>query len=371
MSKLPTPMLHQLLDLACMLQQISSPTFSESEKAAFVNDQFAREGLFDVHTDASGNVLARWGGGTGRPLIISAHMDTVHPPQVKLTQRREENRVFGPAIGDNSLGVAALLLLPRLLRKERFAPPGSIWLVANTCEEGLGDLRGMRAIVDHFGSTPRAYLVLEGMGLGQIYHRGLGVERFRITARTAGGHSWVDYGKPSAIHALVGVAAQLAALRLPRKPRTSLNVGTIEGGTTINTIAAFAQLDLDMRSEDHATLQELAGKVRQIVEQAAQEGVSFEVKTIGMRPGGEIPHSHALVRLAEDCLRQEGVTPRIEIASTDANVPLSRGLPAVCIGLTTGGGAHTTAEFIDIPPLRQGISQLMHLVTRVWDALPD
>ncbi len=371
MSRLPTPMLHQLLDLACMLQQIPSPTFSEGEKAAFVYEQYTREGLQDVRIDETGNVLGRWEGGPGRPLVISAHMDTVHPAQIKLTQRRENNRIFGPAIGDKSLGVAALLLLPRLLRKNNLTPPGSIWLVANTCEEGLGDLRGMRAIVEHFGSEPRAYLVLEGMGLGQIYHRGLGVERYRITARTRGGHSWVDYGKPSAIHHLAGVATRLAALTLPRAPRTSLNVGTFEGGTSVNTIAAFAQLDLDMRSEDYATLQELASSVRSIVQEAETEGVTFDVKTIGLRPGGEIPRSHALVRLAEECLREEGVTPRPEIASTDANVPLSRTLPAICIGLTSGGGAHTTAEYIDIPPLHQGISQLMQLVTRVWTTLPD
>jgi len=227
----------------------------------------------------------------------------------------------------------------------------------------------MRAIVDHFGSLPRAYLVLEGMGLGQVYHRGLGVERYRITARTKGGHSWVDYGKPSAVHHLAALAARIASLSLPRSPHTTLNVGTFNGGTSINTIAAEAHMDLDMRSEDSGALQALAGHVRQMVEEARRSGVSFEVETIGRRPAGEIPRDHPLVRLAENCLRGEGIHPHPEIASTDATIPLSRGLPAVCIGLTTGGGAHTTAEFIDIPPLRHGIQQLIALVSGVWDVV--
>jgi acetylornithine deacetylase/succinyl-diaminopimelate desuccinylase-like protein len=369
MNKLSTGSFKQLLNLVCLIQQIPSPTFTEQEKAAFVVDQFQRDGLADVHVDSAGNALGRLAGGPGKPVVISAHMDTVHPVTIKLSQRSEAGRVFGPAIGDNSLGVAALIMIPTLLREHEFAPPGDIWLAANTCEEGLGDLRGMRAVVDQFGETPRAYVVLEGMGLGQIYHRGLGVERYRITARTRGGHSWVDYGKPSAVHHLAAVVAHIVSLTLPRSPRTTLNVGTIQGGTSINTIAAEAHMDLDLRSEEQVTLQAAVTAVRKIVNEAAKEGVGFDMEPIGLRPSGSIPRSHPLVQLAERCLQEVGVAPRPEIASTDANIPLSRGLPAVCIGLTMGGGAHTTAEYIELEPLRKGIDQLMRLVTGVWDAV--
>ncbi len=369
MTKSSPSLLNQILDLTCTIQQIPSPTFSESEKAAFVAEQFQRDGLQDVTTDSAGNVLARLPGGPGRPVVVTAHMDTVHPTHVRLTQIRGAEQIHGPSIGDNSLGVATLVCLPALIRELGIQPAGDVWLAANTGEEGLGDLRGMRAVVDQFGAQPRAYLVLEGMGLGQVYHRGLGVERYRITARTRGGHSWVDYGKPSAVHHLAGVVTQLARLTLPRTPRTTLNVGTFAGGTSINTIAAEAHLDLDLRSEDSQGLQGVANAVRQIVDDARRDGVTYKIEPIGLRPAGEIPASHPLVRLAEQSLRDEGVTPRLEIASTDANIPLARAYAAVCIGLTTGGGAHTTSEFIDIQPLQQGIGQLERLVSGVWSVV--
>lgn len=369
MTKTSPASFKQLLDMTCVIQQIPSPTFAEQEKAAFITDQFHRDGLEDVHIDSSGNAIGRLRGGQEKPLVVSAHMDTVHPLTVKLAQKINAERIHGPAIGDNSLGVAALVMLPLLLREQGFTPPGDIWLAANTCEEGLGDLRGMRALVDHFGAGPRAYLILEGMGIGQIYHRGLGVERYRITARTRGGHSWVDYGKPSAVHHLAAVVAHIVSLTLPRSPRTTLNVGTIQGGTSINTIAAEAHMDLDLRSEEPSALQAAVTAVRGIVNNAAREGVTFEMEPIGLRPGGSIARSHSLVQLAERCLQEEGVVPRPEIASTDANIPLARGLPAVCIGLTSGGGAHTTSEFIDIAPLHQGIGQLLRLVTGVWNVV--
>lgn len=359
----------QLLDLVCVIQQIPSPTFSEQEKAAFVVDQFQRDGLDEVHIDDAGNALGKIKGGPGKPLVISAHIDTVHPATMKLSQKSDASRVYGPSIGDNSLGAAALVMIPTLLREQGFTPPGDIWLAGNTGEEGLGDLRGMRALVDQFGAAARAYLVLEGMGLGQIYHRGLGVERYRITARTRGGHSWVDYGKPSAVHHLAAVVAHIVSLTLPRTPRTTLNVGTIQGGTSINTIAAEAHMDLDLRSEEQHTLQAAVTAVRKIVHAAEKEGVSFEMEPIGLRPGGSIPRSHPLVQFAERCLQEEGVVPRPEIASTDANIPLSRGMPAICVGLTLGGGAHTASEYIELNPLRQGIGQLLRLVTGVWDAV--
>lgn len=355
-----------LLDLTCAIQQIPSPTFSESRKAEFMLEQFVREGLRDVHQDSAGNVLACLTGGPRRPLVVSAHMDTVHPLKVSLSLQRTASQLFGPSIGDNSLGVASLIGLVRLLRARDVHLPGDLWLAANTCEEGLGDLRGMTALVEKFDSTSIAYIVVEGMGLGQIYHRGLGVERYRISAHTAGGHSWVDYGKPSAIEHLAGVITKLVAIPVPHQPRTVLNVGVFEGGTSINTIAAHASFDLDLRSENSGTLRSLVREVKRVIDAANQPGVTVDMERIGKRPAGEIPASHPLVQLAQKCLLQEGITPHLEIASTDANIPLSRGFPAICIGLTGGGHAHTTAEFLDIEPVQRGMGQLLRLVLNAW-----
>ncbi len=225
----------------------------------------------------------------------------------------------------------------------------------------------MRAVVDHFGAQVQAYIILEGMSLGQVYHRGLGVRRYRFTVKTAGGHSWIDYGKPSAIHELADISSRLAALPVPRQPRTSLNIGVISGGSSVNTIAAEAMLELDLRSEEAATLKDLCARVVQVAESAEKPGITVQVEVIGQRPGGEIPADHPLVRLGQECLRRQGLEPRLNIGSTDANLPLSLGLPAITVGLTTGGMAHTVHEFINTPPLSKGIEQLVELAGRVWE----
>lgn len=365
------PSLTPLLDLACRIQQVPAPTFEERTRALLVSDLFLAERLLDVALDGTGNVYARLPGrnSSAPPLVVSAHLDTVFPLSADLGLVRGPDRIHGPGLGDNALGVAALFGLVWALRATGDSLPGDLWLVANVCEEGLGDLRGMRAVCERFGPRPLAYLVLEGMALGHIYHRGLGVLRYRITARTAGGHSWKDYGQPSAIHELAALITRLTALDLPRDPRTTLNVGRIEGGTSVNTLAAEAFLELDLRSEGAAALAGLAAQVETQVEQATRPGVTFTCEVIGRRPVGGLPVEHPLVALAVDCLRAQGIQAELTIGSTDANLPLSLGYPAVCLGLTTGQGAHTAQEYIDIAPLEKGMAQLLCLARGAWDAL--
>jgi tripeptide aminopeptidase len=359
-------LLQRVLDQAVAIQQIPSPTFQESRLAAFVYDGFAGEGLADVTMDQLGNVYGCLRGyGSVRPLVVSAHLDTVFPASTDLTLRREPGKIYGPGIGDNSLGVAGLFGLLWILRQQDASLPGDIWFVANVGEEGLGDLRGMRAVADRFGNAVRAYLILEGMALGQVYHRALGVQRFRITTRTTGGHSWVDFGRPSAIHELAALVTRLTNLSLPSKPRTSLNVGVIAGGTSVNTIAPEASLELDLRSEAERTLKVLVERVKELVALANQPDVQVTANLIGSRPAGRISADHPLVMLAKRCLEDRGITPNLCIGSTDANIPLSRGLPAVCIGLTSGHGAHTVKEYINTEPLAAGFSQLAALVEGV------
>ncbi len=373
----------RLLDLAIAIQQIPAPTFHETERTEFVRARFVDEGLDNVEIDATGNVyaclksihgtspaLSNFEGSTVyRSLVVSAHLDTVFPSSVDLAVTREPEHVLGPGIGDNSLGVAGLFGLVWALRERGLSLPGDLWLVANVCEEGLGDLRGMKSLVERFGSAPLAYIVIEGMALGQVYHRGLGVRRYRITVRTPGGHSWIDYGQPSAIHELTALSTRITALELPRTPRTTLNIGVISGGSSVNTIAAEAMLELDLRSESDEMLEALAGQVEQIVREARKPGVTVETEIISQRPSGEIPPEHPLVRLAQECLRAAGIEPRLNTGSTDANLPLSLGLPAVTIGLTTGGRAHTVHEFINLAPLEKGMEQVARLVNKAWETL--
>ncbi len=355
--------IQQLLDLAIQIQQIPAPTFSEKPRADFILGLFRREGLADTAMDALNNVYGRLAGpGTKEPLIVSAHLDTVFPLETNLAATREGDRIFAPGIGDNSLGLAALFGLLWALRDNQCQPAGDIWLVANVGEEGLGNLRGMKAVVDRLGANVLAYLVLEGTALGHVYHRAIAVRRYRVKVRTAGGHSWSDYGHPSAIHELARIVTQMTSLPVPTTPRTSLNVGVISGGTGVNVLASEAKLELDIRSESSEALGGMVRRVEEIVRAANREGVISEMEMIGERPAGEMPYSHPLVRLAEQCLMEQGLDASFTSGSTDANVPLSRGYPALVLGITTGGSAHTVQEFIDVPPVEKGMKQLARFV---------
>ena len=252
---------------------------------------------------------------------------------------------------------------------QRLPPPAvDIWLVANTGEEGNGDLRGMRAAVDRLQAVLGACIVIEGMGLSRVVHRALGSRRFRIRATAPGGHSWSDFGVASALHVLIQLAADLTRLKPPAEPRTTFNVGAFHGGTSVNTIAQHADLELDLRSEDPAALAEIVAHVQAIVARYQtprwqQAGVHVTVETIGDRPGGAIADDHPLVQAAIRSLGSVGIQPQLNlrISSTDANVPLSRGIPAVCIGITDGANAHRTDEWIAPDLLPKGMQHLLGL----------
>jgi tripeptide aminopeptidase len=359
----------RLLDLAVSIQQIPAPTFEEYQRGLFVKEIFAQEGLSDVMMDPVHNVFARIpGDGAGKSLVVSAHLDTIFPRDMDIKVSRVKDKIFGPGIGDNAIGVAALLGLLWTLQEREISLPGDLWLVANVGEEGLGDLKGMRAVVDRFSKDAYAYLVVEGMALGYIQARALGVHRQRISVKTPGGHSWSDFGQPSALHELSTLVMQLLSLELPDEPRTTLNVGRMAGGTSINAIASDAWLELDLRSESPSVLADLVEKVRQLVFTANMPGVEVVEETIGQRPAGELPPDHPLVLLAINCLVEQGIEPKLTIGSTDANIPLSLGLPAVVLGVTTGAGAHTNGEYIHVEPVKLGMEQLVNFVCNVWDA---
>jgi len=361
----------RVIDLAISIQQIPAPTFSEGERARFLQQLFQEEGLLDVLIDSTGNIYGCLpGAGKAPPLVVSAHMDTVFPLNTDLLIRRENGKIYGPGIGDNSVGVASLLGLLWGIRAEGKKLPGDLWLVGNTGEEGLGDLVGMRAVVERFSDAPLAYVVLEGMALGQVYHRGLGVRRYRISVETQGGHSWVNYGNSSAIHEIARLITRFTQLPISSEPRASLNVGVLHGGTSVNTIASHASLELDLRSENSDTLKQLISQVMSLVDRSTHENkIRITCEKIGDRPSGEIPPDHPLIKLGIHCLQAQGLEPQLNISSTDANIPFSLGLPAICIGMTSGGGAHTTGEFIDTRPLKKGLAQLIMLVSEAFHDL--
>ena len=352
------------IDEAVAIQQIAAPTFEEAARAAFVRDQFAAlSGVDHVEVDALHNVYARLPGrDPNRPAImVSAHTDTVFDAATDLTLQRTAERITGPGIGDNSLAVAALLALPDVLRDEPL--PSDVWLVANTREEGLGDLGGIRAVIERLHSRLSHCIVLEGIAYGQIYHSGIAVRRLRISTHTAGGHSWLHYGQPSAIHSLIKIAARITDLHVPATPRTSLNIGLIEGGRSVNSIASDASLTLDMRSEDPHMLAMIERDVRDRC--TVETDCAVEIAVVGDRPGGSIPVTHPLVQWARQAVEATGSVAAYRAGSTDANWPLAQGLPALTIGITTGGNAHRMDEFIDLAPISSGLLQLALLTVAV------
>ncbi len=362
-----TDLITRLIDTTINIQQIPAPTFEEEQRGEYVRGLFIKESLKDVSVDSLGNVYGclPGKGKEAKPLVVSAHLDTVFPNSINLQVREEAGKIFGPGIGDNSLGVAALFGLLWSIRERRIELGRDVWLVANVGEEGLGDLRGMRAVVERFNSDAVGYLILEGLALGHVYHRAIGVKRYRIHARTKGGHSWSDYGQPSAVHELASLVTQLTSIRLPRDPRTTMNVGTISGGTGINVLASEARCELDLRSEDPAVLLKIIGQVEAVISSANREDVKIDVEVIGQRPAGVIELEHPFVQAAVKSSRSTWLEAVMTSGSTDANVPLSRGLPAVVMGITTGGGAHTTHEYINTEPISKGIDGIVKFVELV------
>jgi tripeptide aminopeptidase len=359
-----------VLELAGKICQIPAPTFAEEARVAFVQERFAELHL-ETRIDAADNVCA-WRPGRGEGvLLVSAHTDTVFPNGTDLTVRREGDRLMGPGIGDNSLSVATLLTLPRMLDAANIETSPDILLCANTGEEGLGNLRGIRQIVDENLDPITGVLVLEGHGLGRVVHRAVGSRRLRITVEGPGGHSYGDFGTPSAIHVLGRIITGIADLPVPSEPKTTFNVGHVEGGVSINTIAPAASLTLDLRSVDPDALDALHSGVQAVIAEAIDEdaGITVSSETIGERPAGSIPADTPIVRATLDILESLGVDGTLEAGSTDANIPISKGIPTVCIGLTTGGHTHRVDEYIDVPPLHTGLEQLVLLIERIGGPL--
>jgi len=360
--------LEAALDLAIEVQQIPAPTFDEQERADFVQTRFLDLGLVDVQQDEIHNVFGRFPGTVPSlaPVIISAHIDTVFAQSTDLTVSRangqEDNLLYGPGLADNSMGVAGILLLADVLARFNIRPKSDIWFVANVAEEGLGDLKGMRAVVQRFQQAA-AYIIVEGGSYGHIFHGAIGVRRYRVTVKTDGGHSWGNFGSPSAIHILGRFIASIDDLVVPRNPKTTYNVGVIKGGTTINSIASEADMLLDLRSAGSDELSDLVAQVKKLVAKfGRKKAVHVKMEEIGNRPAGEIPTDTPLVVWATQALTEVGFgTYSLLSGSTDANIPISQGYPAVCIGLANAGNTHRVDEYLDPTNLSDGLCQLLLL----------
>lgn len=353
--------LDEVVEATLHLCRIPGPTFDEAERAAYVEARMRTIGLDDVQVDAMYNVTGMIEGpGSGPTTLVAAHIDTVFPRGTPLQVRRTPNRLYGPSIGDNSVAVTGMLSVAQGMRRLDALPPGRVIFAANVGEEGLGNLCGIRALLDKWQGEVDTVLAVEGHGVDEIRNAGIGSTRLEITFEGEGGHSWGAFGTPSAIHAMGNVIHKISRLKLSQQPKTSYNVGLVEGGESINTIAPRAIMLLDLRSVDPAYLQRLEQRVRRIFENVAQDtGICIESRTVGQRPAATLDIAHPL------CQQMQAIRQRLHLrqatfsaSSTDANLPLSQGIPSLCLGMTRGGLAHTVREYIDIPPILFGLQQL-------------
>ncbi len=334
--------------------RIPAPPFGEAERAAWFVGQFEALGLENVHLDGAGNALAELRGGESEAcVLLSAHLDTVFPAGTACEPREDGAKILGPGACDNGAGLAALLGLAAALRHAEIVPACTVLFAANVGEEGEGDLRGMRQIFGPDGGGPgriRAAIALEGSGAGSVVDRALGSRRLRVTVSGPGGHSWADAGRPNPIVALAAALVAVAGIKVPARPRTTLNVGTVRGGTSVNSIPESVTADLDIRSVSALELDRTELTVLKTLERTltAHSGLQLHVERIGDRAAGALAPGSALATSLRAVDRHLGITTESRIGSTDANLPLSAGVPAVAVGAGgSGWGIHTLQEGYD------------------------
>jgi len=349
------------------LSAIPAPTGAEGRRGAHLAELFREIGLSDVAVDHAGNVHG-WLGKNGErsvagPVVLAAHLDTVFGAEVDVAVERRGQRLEGPGISDNARGLAALVAVAEAMVAARVPVARPILFAATVGEEGSGDLRGVKYLLNGKHTvpllpTPAAFIALDGAGLDRVIHRALGSKRYHVTFRGPGGHSWAAFGVANPANAVGRAAALLADLPPQQTPRTTCAVVRLGGGTGLNSIPQEAWLDLDLRSEDPRALAQLDVTVRAALERAADDEnrrrtagsptLRVELQLLGDRPSGMTPRAHPLVRAAVAANRALGRDAELASASTDANVPIALGIPAIALGAGgKAGDAHLATEWYE------------------------
>lgn len=346
---------------------IPAPSHHEEKRADFIAGWLASHGI-DARIDEAKNVLFELGEqGDGGMIVVAAHTDTVFPDVEPMPQREEEGRLYCPGVGDDTTNLAAMLMLARYLRERGYRPARRILFAANACEEGLGNLKGIREIMRAYGPRVKAFVSLDG-GLEEICSRAVGSSRYRIAVRTRGGHSFADFGNRNAAAVLAGLIGALYEQPLPVNGGsvTTYNVGVISGGTSVNAIAQSAEMLYEYRSDDAACLAEMERQLRGILARCVPPDASVEAELIGQRPCGGVVEPAAQRGLEEACIDAlrcyAGTEPVLSSGSTDCNIPLSLGIPSVCFGVYRGEGAHTREEWVELSSIAGGMKAVLSML---------
>lgn len=363
----------EIVETQIALAEISAPTGGERRRAHWVQERLIVLGLGPT-IDTAGNVIARRPGTRNEdPVVVCAHLDTVFDAATPVGVERLRDRLSGPGIGDNARGLAGMLAIAESLGAAGVRTRRPILFAATTGEEGEGDLRGARHLFATAASAAHAAIALDGAGDERVVTHALGIRRYRIRFAGPGGHSWASFGVANAIHAATALGAELARLRIADQPRTSLTVSRMGGGSAVNAIPSDAWLEIDVRSTSAAELTRLDREIRHAartaldVENARRRpdspALAIRVEVIGDRPGGPPADDTFLVDAAFEATRLVGRTPDAAVASTDANVPLSLGIPAVAIGAGgRGGDTHTTREWFENRDGTLGLARAMTIL---------
>ncbi|MCC7010484.1 MAG: M20/M25/M40 family metallo-hydrolase [Acidobacteria bacterium] len=345
------------------LTQITAPPFKEDARATAYLERLRAAGLADVERDAEGNVMGLYrGDGTGPLIVVASHLDTVFPEGTDVRVRRDGTRLFAPGIGDNSRSLAVLLAIVRAMLEANVQTAGDILFVGNVGEEGPGDLRGVKYLFTQgrYKGRISRFVSIDGAGSGShITTGGVGSRRYRVRFAGPGGHSYGAFGLVSPAFALGKAMDKLSRISVPVQPRTTFNVGVIGGGTSVNSIPSDVWADVDLRSEDAGELNRLETQFRTLMAEAAAEEnnarstrqgpVTVELTLIGDRPSGSTPRGSDIVDVATAVVRSAGMFPSYGTSSTDSNIPMSLGVPAITIDSGgEGGRAHAPDEWIDV-----------------------
>ena len=347
------------IDQQVSICEIPAPPFKEERRAAEMKKRFEALGLRNVRIDSIGNVIAeRPGTGGGPVVVIAAHLDTVFPEETDVKVQRTGTLLKGPGIGDDCRGLAVLLAVAKAMGTANVRTQGTIYFVANVGEEGPGNLRGVK----HLFAKPPApkidyFISVDGTGLG-LTSRAVGSNRYKVSYKGPGGHSYGAFGMPSPIHAMGRAIAKISAIQVPQRPKTTFNVGIVEGGTSVNTISPLGAMEVDLRSESPEELAKVDAAFRKAVDEALTEEnarwpqsrvkVSVDVLSMGVRPAAAPPDSQRIIQTAQAAARALGFETPGSASSTDANWPMSLGIQAITLdGGGEGRGAHSTAESYD------------------------
>ena len=346
------------------LTEIPSPPFKEQARARAFLAMLREQGLRDVEMDEVGNVMGiRKGIGAAPLLAVNAHLDTVFPEGTNVTVKRAGTKLIAPGIGDDTRGLALLLALIRAMDAAKIETPGDILFVGNVGEEGEGDLRGIKFLLGKgkYRDRIKQVVAIDGAGLDRVVRGGVGSRRYRVSFNGPGGHSYGAFGLVNPAFAMGNAMAKFSRIQVPATPKTTFNIGVVAGGTSINSIPSHVTMDVDMRSESCAELKKLDDTFLAIVRDAVVEenrarstkegSIAADPRLIGERPCGETPLDAPLVQAAAAAIKAFALTPEFSFSSTDANIPMSLGIPAITIGAGgPSGRAHAPDEWTDVDP---------------------